>query len=255
MPFVIRLSLVLSGDRYVRVLLAPGHAVMEAGEPGFNFSLRDYVEAQQECDVFIEGGSQTTSNLLVCWLDGHHAFAQKSSAVEAVESTAPRKRVVFDTHDPNVFVAVKGVVEGLKEGWEVCGPHYYRQRRNQDEGPNSQGKNYSTNRVMSSGDYEKTDGMSLSYSENDEEGQANQAPKARTPIVVYGRNAAATIHKAERLLNRNAVAPEDICLLLDTMQGIHQVCAPSLQLPRCCPVHAPVCNGRFHRCHNAVCFR
>lgn len=176
---------------------------MEAGEPGYSFNLRDYVVTQKECDVFIEGGKTTASNLLVSWLDGHHAIHtqgpaltkeandNKPNAEAALTLAKVPRRFVFDTHDPKVFCAVKDVVEGLQEGWVISGPHYY-------------GSHYTSD---SSTDAKK----------------AGHTNAEGMPVVVYGRNAAATIHKAERLLHGNLVAAEDICLLLDTMQGINQV--------------------------------
>ena len=187
---------------------------MEAGEPGFTFVLRDYVEAQNECDVFIEGGPTTMSNLLVSWLEGHgEAVANKANAgllepKRSSEAHNEQRKFIFDTHDQDIFVAVQTMAQD--EGWVVKGPHYYSHRHHDN--------NDDPNRYLHQRHIE-----SLKNTGND-------GPLHDTAVVVYGRNAAATIHKAERLLTQNLVAAKDICLLLDTVQGMHQVRQLSSQL-------------------------
>ena len=53
--------------------------MMHSGEPGFRYTLRHFVEAQGECDIFIEGGRQTMAHLILAWID-----RQREKAIDAL---------------------------------------------------------------------------------------------------------------------------------------------------------------------------
>jgi len=61
-------------------------------------------------------------------------------------------------------------------------------------------------------------------------GEGSGAEMEKDHIIIYDRNAAATIHKAEQLILHHEIEANDICLLLDTVEGVDQINALSEHL-------------------------